>query len=270
MLLVSNPLRYCFSDDYGDTFPDTVPVNNQIDGIELSDSGVPFVDRNPKTGEIDRLIGIRYEYGHQRKPDQAYIHFSEDLGRTWSTDVPVPQWNGFNEAEMLRAANGDLVCCLRTVIHERYKGRIDHFEGMGVSISNDNGETWSDVHIIYEWGRHHQSLVLMPNGGIVMSYVVRAGYPPNNNGYPTFGVEAIVSHDHGQTWDLDHTYVLYEWDGHLSGREYWMAGPQVTSTVVLPDGDLLTIFGGGERDTGFEGDPRRIGVVRWHLADLGL
>ena len=244
-----------------------VPDKKEVTDIDKSDSGIPFVDRDSGTGQINRLIGVRYEYGHGKKPDQAFIRFSTDLGKTWMKDIRVPQWNGFNEAEMVRAKNGDLVCCLRTIVHERYKGRNDHFEGMGVSISKDNGKAWSDVNVLFKWGRHHQSLVLMPNGDIVMSYVVREGYPPSKNGYPTFGIEAIVSYDHGQTWDLNHVYVLYEWDGHLLGSEYWMAGPWVTSTALLPDGDLITIFGGAEREVGFEGDPRRVGVVRWRLAE---
>ena len=260
-----HPPRRCYSDDYGETFPRTVPVNKIANGVELHDSMAPFVDHNPRTGQIDRLVHIRYEYGPIT--NQAYIRFSTDLGKTWTQDRSVPQWNGFNEAEMVRAKNGDLICCLRTIVHERYKERNDHFGGMGVSISRDNGQTWSDVNRLYEWGRHHQSLVVMPNGDIVMSYVVREGYPPSKNGYPTFGIEAIVSHDHGQTWDLDHVYVLYEWDGHLLGSEYWLAGPWVTSTALLPDGDLITIFGGAEREVGFEGDPRRVGVVRWRLAE---
>ena len=268
MLTVGFPRRLCFSDDYGETFPRTIPVNSQQGGQQLNDSGIPLVDRNPETGKIDRLIGIRYGFANdQDQHNQPFIRFSTNLGRTWSKDRPVPQWKGFNEAQMIRAKNGDLVCCLRSDIHKRYKNRnLDHFGGMGVSISKNNGETWSNINLIYDWGRHHQSLVLMPNGNIVMTYVVRAGYPPAANGYTMFGIEAIVSHDHGQTWDLDRTYVLYEWVGHLVGDRYWMASPQITSTALLPDGDLITIFGSGEREMGYEGDPRRIGVVRWRLA----
>jgi len=59
--------------------------------------------------------------------------------------------------------------------------------------------------MLYEYGRHHPSLVLMPDGDIVMTYVVRkGGYVDSKDGFPQFGVEAIVSHDHGRTWDLDH------------------------------------------------------------------
>ena len=268
IVTVNNPPRRCYSDDYGETFPRTVPVNKIADGVELHDSmGTPFIDRNPRTGQIDRLVNVRYEYGYEKKHSQPYIRFSTNMGKTWTPDKLVPQWSGFNEVEMVRAKNGDLVCVLRSDVHKRYKNRNDHFGGMGVSISKDNGQTWSNVNLLYEWGRHHQSPVVMPNGDIVVSYVVREGYPPNENGYPTFGIEAIVSHDHGQTWDLDHIYVLYEWDGHLvDNPDYWMASPQITSTAVLPDGDLVTIFSGGEREIGFEGDPRQIGVVRWHLA----
>ena len=262
----TEPERRFFSSDYGQTWPRSIPIIQLAKGAKRYDPGDIFVDRDPKTGEIVRLISVFYEVQKDSGRNQAYIHFSKD-GITWTQDVRVPQWLGFNEVLLLRAANGDMVAALRSELHERYIGRIDHFEGLGISISKDNAKTWSPVKMLYGWGRHHQSLVLMPNGDIVMTYVVRVGYPPAANRNPQFGVEAIVSHDNGGSWDMDHIYVLHEWVGHLLGTSYWGASPQITSTVLLPDGDLLTIFGAGEREMGFKGDPRHIGLVRWRLAE---
>ena len=56
-----------------------------------------------------------------------------------------------------------------------------------------------------------------PSGEIVMTYVVRKGYVDSPDGFPQFGVEAVVSRDHGQTWDLDHRYILHHWIGHIEG-----------------------------------------------------
>ena len=141
-------------------------------------------------------------------------------GRTWGKGLLVPQWKGVNEVALLRAANGDWVAACRTDIPARFKGEtLDHYEGLGISISKDRGRTWSEVTKLYDWGRHHPSLVLMPNNDIVMTYVVRKGYVDTPDGYPQFGIEAVVSHDHGQTWDLDHRYILDTWAGNRKGRQ---------------------------------------------------
>jgi hypothetical protein len=57
----------------------------------------------------------------------------------------------------------------------------------------------------------------MPDGNIVMTYVVRLGYPATHDGFPQFGVEAVVSHDNGQTWDKEHRYILAIWAGNITG-----------------------------------------------------
>jgi hypothetical protein len=101
--------------------------------------------------------------------------------------------------------------------------------------------------MLYDWGRHHPSMVVMPNGDIVMTYVVRLGYPRTPEGYPQFGIEAVVSQDNGQNWDLDHRYLLATWKGIRKGPNAWYASSQATSTVLLPDGSCITTFGTGYR-----------------------
>ncbi len=48
----------------------------------------------------------------------------------------------------------------------------------------------------------------MPNGDMVMTYVVRKGYIDASDGYPQFGIEAVVSRDNGRTWDMDHRHLF--------------------------------------------------------------
>lgn len=50
----------------------------------------------------------------------------------------------------------------------------DSLEGTGVSVSRDDGRTWSPVQALFEAGRHHAHLLTMPNGDIVMTMTVRA------------------------------------------------------------------------------------------------
>ncbi len=101
---------------------------------------------------------------------------SMDGGRTWGEAIKVLEWDGVNEVCIARAPNGDLVAPCRTVVPERFRREIDHYEGLGVSISKDDGRTWSKVNKLYDWGRHHVSIVVMPNGNMVMTPWCARGY----------------------------------------------------------------------------------------------
>ncbi len=199
---------------------------------------------------------------------QGYFRESTDLGETWSSELKVPQWLGVNEINLMQAANGDLVAACRTDYPKRFAHyKLDHFGGLAVSISQNEGKTWSALNPLYEFGRHHPSMVLMPNGDIVMSYVVRLGYPATHTGYPQFGVEAVVSHDNGQTWDKAHRYILANWVGNITGSTTWFCSVQSTSTILMPDGTLLTAFGTGFRNpSGSKICKMDVALVRWRLA----
>ncbi len=198
---------------------------------------------------------------------QGYFRSSSDEGITWSESVKVPQWHGVNEVNLIQAANGNLIAACRTDYPSRFAHhKLDHFGGLAVSISKDEGKNWSDKKPVYEWGRHHPSMVLMPNGDIVMTYVVRLGLPATHEGFPQFGVEAIVSHNHGQTWDKDHRYILAKWVGNITGGHAWFCSVQSTSTVLMPDGMLLTAFGTGFRNPiGSKICKMDVALVRWRL-----
>ena len=101
-----------------------------------------------------------------------------------------------------------------------------------------------------------------------MIYVVRLGYVNTKDGFPQFGVEAIVSHDHGRTWDLDHKYILHAWVSNQKGENAWWPSSQATSSQLLPDGSIITAFGTGYRITTEEAppSPRDVGLVRWRLS----
>ena len=198
---------------------------------------------------------------------QAYFRSSSDEGQTWSEAAKVPQWLGVNEVSMIVAGNGDWVAACRTDYPKRFAHlQFDHYGGLGVSISKDQGKTWSDVKRLYEWGRHHPSMVLLPDKRILMTYVVRLGYPNNAQGFPQFGVEAMISSDNGQTWDFGHRYVLATWTGTLKDERSWFCSVQSTSTVRLPDGTLLTAFGTGFSNTAEATRCKMdVALVKWRL-----
>ena len=209
-------------------------------------------------------------WGSDEAPySQAYFRTSSDAGATWTEAVKVPQWLGVNEVCLFRAKNGDWLAACRTDNPKRFaKTQFDHYSGLGVSISKDEGKTWSALNLLREYGRHHPSLVQLPDGRIVMTYVVRLGYPKVPDGYDQFGVEAVVSADNGATWDLDHRYILARWTGNILGANAWYCSVQSTSTVLLPDGTLLTAFGTGFRNTASSPVCKMdVALVRWKPAE---
>jgi len=235
-------------------------------------------DRDAKTGSIVRLFETGYTVQQtpgEKNHQQGYIRVSTDVGKTWSASTKVPQWKEVSEAALTRAANGVLVAACRTDIPPSKANEwIDHFEGLGISTSNDDGATWAPVDKLYDYGRHHPSFVLMPGGKLVMTYVVRKGYVDTPEGFPQFGIEAMVSDDNGRTWDLDHRYVLHVWKGNRTDENKWWASCQATSTILLPDGTLMTAFGTGYRSqpgaNGGNPAPRDAGLIRWRLSDAAL
>jgi len=262
-----------FSRDFGETWNESYPVPEVLDGKALYHWDPLLVDRD-ESGRIIRLAEVRYHetgYGRNdpdpaRKFDQAVIWFSADVGRTWSEPRTVPEWYGVNELALVRAKNGDIIAGCRTDNPVRFTEIQDMFSGLAVSISRDNGRTWSPLNRLYEYGRHHSSFVVMPDGDIVMGYVVRAGYTDTAKGLRRFGLEAVVSHDNGRTWDLDHKYILAWWTGQCTGDTWWWGLPQSSATVLLPDGSLLTAF-----STGFRNEPTQslcvmdTALVKWRL-----
>ena len=251
------------SRDYGKTWGAPVPIAPTSDGKPWWIWDPPLVDRDPKTGGVIRLAETGHARADTKSQFRGYIRFSSDEGQTWSKSIKVPQWHGASEVTLLRAGNGDLVAACRTHIPDRIKDTLDHYCGLAVSLSTDDGQTWSELKVLYEYGRHHPSLVLMPDGDIVMTYVVRLGYVNTKDGFRQFGVEAIVSHDHGRTWDLDHKYILHAWASNQKGKHAWWPSSQATSSQLLPDGSIITAFGTGYRIRSDVQAPRDIGLVQW-------
>ena len=58
----------------------------------------------------------------------------------------MPQWEAVSEVALLRAANGHLVAAAGPIRRPGCnRETIDHTEGFGISISTDDGRTWSEV-----------------------------------------------------------------------------------------------------------------------------
>lgn len=260
-----------FSDDYGSTWVTVAAASRSSDGRASYSWDPALIDR-AEDGTITRLLEGRWkETGRAWESgtgaySQGYTSFSSDLAKTWSAENLIPEWLGVNEVAMIRARNGSIVAACRTDNPQRFIGQLDLYSGLGISISRDNGSTWSKLRMLYEFGRHHPSLVMLRDGSILMTYVVRVGYPDDRLGYGRYGIEAVVSRDDGVTWDLDNRYILATWSGRIKGANAWWGLCQSTSTVLLPDGSLLTAFGMGARN---QAEQTRCimdtGLIKWRL-----
>lgn len=273
-LMVTEAARRWLSNDFGQTWT-TVANPPAANGKTWFEWDPLLVDKDAATGRVSRLMSFCSDNLQSDGHFQGYVRFSDDEGITWSGEIKAPEMYAVNEAAFIRARNGDIVAACRTDNPPRFMKQpwLDHYNGLGVSISKDNGRRWSKLNMLYQWGRHHPCMLLLPEGDIVMTYVVRLGYVRSPDGFPQFGVEAVVSRDNGQTWDLDHRYLLHTWVGNRKGSnesqpgpQEWWASSQATSSVLLPDRSLLTAFGTGYRSQPGPDNqpiPRDIGLVLW-------
>ncbi len=266
------------SHDYGATWK-KVDVRDTVTERYVWD---PLLVLKDDRGRVTKLLEGSYRPTGKprglpsRDFSQAYLRSSVDEGQSWGEEVKVPQWLGVNELSLIVARNGNWIAACRLDEPPEFgKGDYaDLYSGLGVSISKDQGKTWSERQVLHDFGRHHPSLVLLPDGRIVMTYVVRAGYPQTEDGFPQFGIEAVVSDDHGQSWDLDHRYILADWVGNISvatGPTNGWCSPQSTSTVLLPDGSILTAFGTGRRNlNGAKVWLMDVALVKWRVSAAKL
>jgi hypothetical protein len=283
--LVEPTMQY-FSKDYGKSWTERQPLQLAANkGTHLDGKTQPgywgaegnnLVDRDSK-GMATRIaqVGWNYDPGssHPVAPANAYIRWSTDGGRTWIKENKPSTWpyqvehegkkypRGISEGSLVRAANGWIVAALRTDMHPRFMSDgIDNLEGTGVSLSKDDGATWSPVKVLYEAGRMHAHLLLPPNGDLVMTLIVRLDMGEDGllASYRR-GCEAIVSHDNGLTWDLGRKYVLDEFSspGFL-GK--WSFGPcGHLCSALLDDGALLTCY------TNYR--EKAACLIRWRLSE---
>lgn len=161
--------------------------------------------------------------------------------------------------------HGSIVAALRTDMPARYLPlKHDNFEGTAISISHDEGATWSPLNFVLGLGRQHATLARLPNDDLVMTFIRRLDLDEGTLASYRRGCDAVVSHDHGVSWEVDRTYVLDEfsaiytrprrtgdalnmWFGTVCGHQF---------SIALDDGSMLTTYG----------NYRNAGVlIRWKL-----
>jgi len=247
-----------FSHDHGRTWNERVEVPPAPDGQPLGFEGNPLIERDAD-GNAIRIaqIGQTLEGAAPHWKITEYVRWSEDGGRTWPRVVCPEAWHytetyagqtyqvGASEGSLVRAANGDLVAALRTFVpawfaeHPHYE---DSLEGTGISLSKDNGETWSTMQIVFETGRHHPHLICMPNGDLVMTVIRRVDFHDKRLTSYRRGCDAVISRDNGVTWDVDTLYVLDDFP-YCEGEHWISTACGHLYSAPLPDGSILTGYG---------------------------
>ncbi len=223
-----------FSDDGGETWGDPEPIPHLPDGREMYFQGSVLVERDTAwfifwTPEFPAYNQWQGGAIFSRALIRCY-HLSN---HRWDEPQFFPLEWGLNEGSIIRAKNGNLVAALRTQMID-VPIQSDHYMGLATCVSRDNGKTWSEPSHHFRFGHHHAELLMLSDGRILMTYAARIG---ELDGLVYHGVEAVISRDHGETWDWDHRYILFRW------HDQCLHSPQ---SILLSDGRILTAFLHGE------------------------
>jgi len=244
-----------FSCDYGETWrkrftEEHPPVTGRIAWTE----GDSWVDENDNVIR-ETLYDTSVAWPHG--PTISMIRKSTDGGMSFTYTTQPKEWfwtetadgktyeRSVGEASLVRAKNGWLVAALRTDIPPKYFSgpHDDSMCGLAISVSKDDGETWTAPQLLFDAGRHHPSFVRMPDGTLIMSYVLRTDMENGHLKSYRRGCEALISRDNGLTWDKSRMVILDEFQ-YLQDGDFWVNGNtgHVCSTLA-PDGSILTFYG---------------------------
>ena len=261
-----------FSANYGRTWPEKVPMPTAPNGAPWNSEGNALVDFDDDghAALVGRSSGHRPDDVGGKPfgtwPSKAFHCWSRDGGRSfedynypkewkWTDSFEGVTWErSCSEGAMVRAANGWIVAALRMDMAARFiHTHYDSFMGTGVSVSKDEGKTWSPVEHVFEAGRHHADLLLLPNDDLLMVVVRRLDIRGGELASYRLGCDAVVSRDNGLTWDVDRMYIVDDWP-HIHHPDlgavtwetadvwYGCANGHQTS-VSLGDGSVMTAYG---------------------------
>ena len=219
---VPETYRFWFSQDGGKTWSKEEKV------AALPDGRRPITDVSPNMLiEGDTIRFMFYARGGTLM--RPYNHVQRKWGKPYSFPKSWMDMARCSEASITRAKNGDLVGSFRSSRPD-IPAPSDHWRGIVTARSTDNGKTWTrpQVHSLY--GHVHHTLLTLPDGRILMTYAARLG---ELDGKLYHGHEAVISHDHGKTWDWKRRFILFR------GTDGAMHSPR---SVLMRNGRVFTIF----------------------------
>ena len=227
------PGGFRFSDDAGGTWSPLEPMPLLPDGrpAHTDVSYHPLVEGNVVTFLFWARVGQGHSNWEKGEVGTEALVWRYRLdSHAWDEPVFLPREWGLNEGSVTRAGDGSLVAVIRTQMLGTPLHNNDHLMGMATCRSTDEGQTWTQPARHFHYGHHHCSLQNLPDGRILLTYVARIGQLDGRNYH---GVEAVLSHDHGATWDWERRCILYRTPD---------ACPHSPQSAVLSDGRILTVL----------------------------
>lgn len=145
------------------------------------------------------------------------------------------------EPHLIEMPDGKLICHCRGESETIPDGVFTLFQ----SVSYDKGRTWSEPEMLLEIDGGAPSHMLLLDSGLLLATYSRRKRP--------YGIMAMVSRDGGESWEKD--LRIYE------GKDSDDLG--YPSTVILENGELLTVFYATESDD----YPCTILQQRWRISE---
>ncbi len=151
---------------------------------------------------------------------------SRNSGKSWNRigTIPVPSEDVENltyyEPHVVELSTRRILCLWR--YHPKTPPKDDSY--MRQTESDDGGRTWSVTHPTPMWG-YPPHLIELDSGDLLASYGRRR---------PPFGQRACLSHNGGNTWDIENEIILRD-DASSGDLGY-------PSTVELNPGEMLTVY----------------------------
>jgi len=241
----------CLSQDGGKQWSEKTQFPRLGDGRITYHKGSVLVEKEVVSAIFTAAVE---PHGPVQWRAQSLLRRSHDGGKTWKEGTWFPpQWQT-SEGSITRATDGALVVSLRTAQPEDFPSFSDHWRRITTARSMDEGKTWTDHQVHFKYGKVHTDLITLKDGRILMTYAARMG---ELEGKVYHGIEAVISRDHGRTWDWDKRFTLFRWAMHQT-----MHSP---CSLELADGRILTVFlyhyGAQWGKAGTGGSARTLGIT---------
>jgi hypothetical protein len=220
----------------GQPFYSDVPYSHLVEGQTVTFAGYVEIQPGYAQWEQSNSIWTRAVVRRYRLDTHA-----------WDEPYLFPLEWGLCEGSISRAQNGDLVAAFRTQLQDGTRITTDHWMGLATTRSSDDGKTWEKPVQVFNYGHHHINLRRLPDGRLLLTYAARIG---ELEGLSYHGIEAVLSHDSGKTWDWAERYVLFRWPMNQT-----MHSP---GSVALSDGSVLTTF---QHDATYSWDDGSVGAM---------
>ncbi|MEE2658224.1 MAG: sialidase family protein [Candidatus Latescibacterota bacterium] len=194
---------------------------------------------------------------YARRPDSGVdglIFRSTDVGETWRLHLAVPRV--CNEWALVEVTPG------KVLGHIRHGYRWGHPEDDRIYAleiwSEDGGKTWTQP-IETRFQGYPNHLLKLRDGRILCTFGYRR---------KPMGVRALISEDQGNTWDLDHEYVLRDDAGTTSNawppekdtpEGFGSSDVGYPVSVELDDGSILTAYYTTPADA-----TTHVALTHWH------